>query len=740
MRSADSPRRSGGCSVGFQDMSNDPDSWVMLHRDSTWEEVVMDDLGTDNLVRRCRTLSEAASTNAYGRVFDPARLQAVCTRFMKSREDQMGFLEGLWKKVKLHDDPMLVKCHVGNYEMLHRLCSSQLKLFLAGSAGSMKRSIVKAMLDIDTHDCPYSDRVTVWYRCKHTGTTPATVLVHFRQDLTDEESRDVGMHPKVREHLEEFGSSFPLKVECMRELEVILGRADAEESLEHSWEDIHPTLSIVDSLEVFITGSDTLDAGLEMIDGPTVEIADIVATALRKQADGIIFLVDADASFDWWPVQQALQFFARESVFVVCVSDGDEDAEELAEARKTALGYGVQRSCVHHLPGVITGQRVSDKLLLQLESSLADYLEAHAATRALELSRQVSRLVDSLQQKVLNMRSLLERPENEVRSLRSSWTPKLLKLQDDNTKTLRDVRLEYARHKDAIQRMADEYFRRLADEVPEMSMKASPAKRVGLTGAFYFSTREEFAKQVESSLRCELEETTAKWTVMHLLPAVEKSMLSVEQLLGDRARGLVMELEDIKTSVWQKAERVRETSEEMRARLSALPSGLPVISTRFAAYFGVANGFRSLVAVLSGSLLGAYALLFVGALGGAVSSWLALRSAGAETEKQIKEAIGRELSEALRKRAAETASSVASTSMEPCLACIDRYEVSFAEDLAQFMGAMESATNLIETGEDKVRERLEKCMGFGLELESAHALLCTGQFDLIQRSNAPPRS
>ena len=402
---------------------------------------------------------------------------------------------------------------------------------------------------------------------------------------------------------------------------------------------------------------------------------------------------------------------------MVCVSDGNEDSEQLSEARcvvwwpflslvtwldkfflrtyrffrfncdlcllqskhnisshcrRTALGFGVQRSCIHHLPGVTTGRSVSDKLLLQLESSLADYLEVHAASRALELSRQVSRLVDSLEQKVQNISSLLERPEREVRSLRTTWTPKLLKLQDAHERTLRDVRLEYARQKDSIQRMADEYFRRLSDEVPEMAMSAEPAKRVGLTGAFYSSKREEFAKQVESCLRCELEERTGRWTVMHLLPAVEKSMISVEQLLGDKAHGLVMEFEDIKSSIWQKAERVRETSEEMRSRLSALPSGLPALSTRFAAYFGVANGFRSLVAVLSGSLLGAYALLFVGALGGAVSSWLAFRSAGSETEKQIKQCIGRELSQALRQKAQETAASVASTSMQPCLACIDK--------------------------------------------------------------------
>ena len=54
----------------------------------------------------------------------------------------------------------------------------------------------------------------------------------------------------------------------------------------------------------WFAGSQTLNAGLEMIDGPTVEITDIVSTALRKQADGIIFLVNADEPFDWWPVQQ----------------------------------------------------------------------------------------------------------------------------------------------------------------------------------------------------------------------------------------------------------------------------------------------------------------------------------------------------------------------------------------------------------------------------------------------------
>ena len=67
------------------------------------------------------------------------------------------------------------------------------------------------------------------------------------------------------------------------------------------------------------------------------------------------------------------------------------------------------------------------------------------------------------------------------------------------------------------------------------------------------------------------------------------------------------------------------------------------------------------------------------------------------------------------------------------------YEASFAEDLAQFMGAMESAGALIEVGQDKVLERLEQCKEFGKKLEIAKSQLCSGQFELIQRSNAAPK-
>lgn len=33
-----------------------PDSWVVLRSDCTWEEVVVDDVGSEHLVRRCRTV------------------------------------------------------------------------------------------------------------------------------------------------------------------------------------------------------------------------------------------------------------------------------------------------------------------------------------------------------------------------------------------------------------------------------------------------------------------------------------------------------------------------------------------------------------------------------------------------------------------------------------------------------------------------------------------------------------
>lgn len=77
--------------------------------------------------------------------------------------------------------------------------------------------------------------------------------------------------------------------------------------------------------------------------------------------------------------------------------------------------------------------------------------------------------------------------------------------------------------------------------------------------------------------------------------------------------------------------------------------------------------------------------------------------------------------------------------MRVTVLCASRYEVSFAEDLAHFMGAMECATSLIEGGQEMVVERLDKCKEFESQLEQAKGKLCTGQFDLIQRSKAAPR-
>jgi hypothetical protein len=54
------------------------------------------------------------------------------------------------------------------------------------------------------------------------------------------------------------------------------------------------------------------------------------------------------------------------------------------------------------------------------------------------------------------------------------------------------------------------------------------------------------------------------------------------------------------------------------------------------------------------------------------SDFVHVCSAGTETEKQIKQCIGKELAQSLKVRAQETAASVATASMQPCLVCIDK--------------------------------------------------------------------
>ena len=59
---------------------------------------------------------------------------------------------------------------------------------------------------------------------------------------------------------------------------------------------------------------------------------------------------------------------------------------------------------------------------------LQGYLEGYGSSRALELSRIASRLVDAALEQVARMGALLERPGTEVRSLQEVCLPKLLEV------------------------------------------------------------------------------------------------------------------------------------------------------------------------------------------------------------------------------------------------------------------------------------------------------------------------
>ena len=105
---------------------------------------------------------------------------------------------------------------------------------------------------------------------------------------------------------------------------------------------------------------------------------------------------------------------------------------------------------------------------------------------------------------------------------------------------------------------------------------------------------------------------------------------------------------------------------------------LSSLSTRLVSYWGVAQGFRSLLAVISCELLASSAYIFMGALGAAASSWLAIRSAGLETEKQIRQCVGEEAGKILRERAPEASESVADVTMQPCKEAVDRFASSLS--------------------------------------------------------------
>ena len=123
------------------------------------------------------------------------------------------------------------------------------------------------------------------------------------------------------------------------------------------------------------------------------------------------------------------------------------------------------------------------------------------------------------------------------------------------------------------------------------------------------------------------------------------------------------------------------STHKRRHKLSSVScASLPLssLSTRLVSYWGVAQGFRSLLAVISCELLASSAYIFMGALGAAASSWLAIRSAGLETEKQIRQCIGEEVGKILRERAPEASESVADVTMQPCKEAVDRFASSLS--------------------------------------------------------------
>uniref|UniRef100_A0A7S0HRX6 Uncharacterized protein n=1 Tax=Hanusia phi TaxID=3032 RepID=A0A7S0HRX6_9CRYP len=712
-----------------------PEDWILLNRDNTWEAVVFDDTGCETVVDRCPTLSNQ-TWEGYVRKFDNSRLRSVCQNYKDRRVFLRNAINSLWPKLRSYDDTGLLNCHQHAYDTLQRLCNHQLTLFLSGSAGRMKRSLVKAILGIDTQHCPFSDKVTVRYRNNDSGQeleNEFVVFVHFRQDLTEEEISDNSLHPSVRGHLRINGASFPFRSNSKKELVEVLGHHN--EPMDCSWEDVRSsTLALVDSLEVFLGGASALVNGLEIVDGPTVKEVDIVATALKRQADGIVFVVNADEGFDWWPVRQALQYLPEGSVFLVVVSDGTEDAEVFSEARAKAAELKAPIFCV---PGVNNRRAVLDRTISQmkaLEGGLASFLERQAHTRSQDMIRLASRFVKFLYDQVERTGALLERQPTEVRSLQESCLPRLLELQDQHERTLRQVRLDYSRQRDEVRQLAEDHFRGLADKVPELAMHAQVSQRVGLTGAFSATTRCEFAHHVEHFLRCKLEEISERWTMDILLPQVEKKSSEVERHLGKQAHLQITEMEDIVAAVWGAAGQrdALHHAREKPNRISAISSALPFFSTRLISYWGVTNGFRSLIAVMCCNLMASYAYAFMGALGAAASSWLAIRSAGHETEKQIKQLIGEEMAKALRERAHECAESVADISMQPCKEAVDRFEVSFALELQEHRAAIDMAAMLLDSASDARAARVKRCSSFLDFLRETQRQISERQYELFQ--------
>jgi hypothetical protein len=344
---------------------------------------------------------------------------------------------------------------------------------------------------------------------------------------------------------------------------------------------------------------------------------------------------------------------------------------------------------------------------------------------SIRLLQDCSGLLQEIKTKINLCQSLLSKDAAVALQGSSLRAPELLELRREHQAAVCEVQLLVCSRRDEVIRVAEQFIRECADLMPSFAEDARPSIRVGVIGSLYGTSREGFAKEIESHVRVKLEERINQWSVQTLLPLIDSSLKFLESKLGHRAQAHVLKLNDITGTVAKRgaiafeARKAADSSDTER-HLSIL-SSVPTVSNQLASYFDVT---KSLLTIVSGHLIASSGLIVVGALCSIASVIRAWRSSGSETEEAIKQLVGSEMGKLLRLKASDIAKTISEKSLEPISDFIAHYEESFTAEVNMLIQAIEAGPLARARGPDVLEAKLQLLRNAAAALEEAADNLC----------------
>ena len=639
-----------------------------------------------------------------------------------------------------------------------------IRLMVVGSDDSVvKRDLLAALLGVRLH-ASLGEHVLVRYIFLPASSLPGeegsnsikSIFVHFRRNALGTGVRLDSLPQAISLHLKRSGAGAPLFIKSYADLVQLLSRdmtASASE-LDSGWEPVSNSFaSLLQEvvIEVAYGGQCSLSSGsgLEILDGPSVQELLDSPTVLHNNANIMVCALPTPSALTRPDLIRLMSFGISSRtapassplfLFADCRSHSDEDACKFTVDAASAGAPAEATHMISESADAISqdalmasaagtlhtrGISVSCPGMERFTRCLSLFSKNSQCEGSIRLLQDCSGLLQEIKTKINLCQSLLSKDAAVALQGSSLRAPELLELRREHQAAVCEVQLLVCSRRDEVIRVAEQFIRECADLMPSFAEDARPSIRVGVIGSLYGTSREGFAKEIESHVRVKLEERINQWSVQTLLPLIDSSLKFLESKLGHRAQAHVLKLNDITGTVAKRgaiafeARKAADSSDTER-HLSIL-SSVPTVSNQLASYFDVT---KSLLTIVSGHLIASSGLIVVGALCSIASVIRAWRSSGSETEEAIKQLVGSEMGKLLRLKASDIAKTISEKSLEPISDFIAHYEESFTAEVNMLIQAIEAGPLARARGPDVLEAKLQLLRNAAAALEEAADNLC----------------